>query len=86
MFTTGAITHLLRSGVVSEDECLQWDRAMHAVWEAELGSTLSPDQSAQLFLPLKLGVCGLQSAARRRLPAFLGSWELCFAGVCTALG
>ena len=46
---------------------------MQAVWEAELGRTLSSDQSAQLFLPLKLGGCGLQSAQRRRLPAFLGS-------------
>ena len=50
IFTTGAITHLLRSGVVSEDECNQWDRAVQAVWEKELGRTLSPDQSAQLFL------------------------------------
>ena len=86
IFTTGAITHLLRSGVVSEDECSQWDRAVQAVWEAELGRTLSPDQSAQLFLPIKLGGCGLQSATKRRLAAFLGSWELCFAGVCAALG
>ena len=84
VFTTGAIIHLLRSGVVSDDECLQWDRAVVALWEAEFGRTLSPDQRAQLVLPLKLGGCGWQSAGRRRLPAFLGSWELCFASVCTA--
>ena len=77
---------MLRSGVVSEDESNQWDRAVQAVWEKELGRTLSPDQSAQLFLPIKLGGCGLQSATKRRLAAFLGSWELCFAGVCAALG
>ena len=55
-------------------------------YKLELGRTLSPDQSAQLFLPIKLGGCGLQSATKRRLAAFLGSWELCFAGVCAALG
>ena len=86
VFTDGAVTHLLRAGVVSYAECMKWDGAIVHFWGKELGRTFTEGQSAQFFLPLHLGGCGFQSAVWRREAAFLGSWELCFHDVARALG
>ena len=85
VYTDGAVTHLLRSGVATGPECAQWDAAVLQFWERELGRTFAPDQRMQFFLPLKLGGCGFQSAMWRRAPALVGSWELCFHAVAAAL-
>ena len=73
VYTDGAVTHLLRSGVATGAECAQWDAAVLQFWERELGRTFAPDQRKQFFLPLKLGGCGFQSATWRRAPALVGS-------------
>ena len=86
VFTDGAVTHLLRAGVVSDAECWQWDGAVVAFWCKVLGRTFTDAQATQFFLPLHLGGIGFQSALWRRAPAFLGSWELCFHEVARALG
>ena len=62
VYTDGAVTHLLRSGVVSQAECAQWDLTVLAFWENELGRSFSESQQGQFFLPLKLGGCGFQFA------------------------
>jgi hypothetical protein len=85
-FSDGAITHLLRAGVVSLEECRTWDATVASFWEQELGHTFTPDRAAQLFLPLKLGGLGFQSAEWRRSSAFLGSWSLCLSAVASASG
>ena len=85
VYTDGAVTDLLRSGVATVAECEQWDAAVLAFWEHELGRAFTVGQRHQFFLPLKLGGCGFQSATWRRAPALVGSWELCFQAVAQAL-
>jgi hypothetical protein len=85
-FSDGAVTHLLRAGVVSLADGQRWDAEVVAFWAAELGRSFSPSQAAQLFLPLRLGGCGYQSAEWRRSAAFLGSWELCLSLVARGAG
>ena len=85
VYTDGAVTHLLRSGVATVAECEQWDATVLAFWERELGRAFAFDQHKQFFLPLKLGGCGFQSATWRRAPALVGSWELCFHAVAATL-
>jgi hypothetical protein len=51
----------------------------------ELSRSLTDDQRAQVFLPLKSGGCGLASADWRRCAAYLGSWELCLRDVALVI-
>jgi len=85
-FTDGAVTHLLRAGVATVEECQEWDVAVAQFWEGELGVTFSAAQRAQRFLPLDSGGFGFQSASWRRPAALLGSWELCLRAVALAAG
>jgi hypothetical protein len=82
----GTLTHHLRSNLVEAGFTERWDEAVTAVWERELDRSLGPAERAQLRLPTRLGGCGVASAAIARLPAFLGSWELCLSEVASTLG
>ena len=64
----------------------QWDDAIAGIWAHELDRTLGPGERSQIHLPTKLGGCGVASASIARLPAFLGSWELCLSEVAHTLG
>ena len=82
----GTLTHHLRSNLVDEAFVERWDSTVTALWEKELGRPLGPSERVQIHLPTRLGGCGVSSASVARLPAFLGSWELCFAEVAQTLG
>ena len=56
------------------------------MWVHELGRVLGSGERLQLHLPTRLGGCGVPSATLARLPAFLGSWELCLHEVALTLG
>ena len=85
-FADGAITHHLRAHLQSEEWCRRWDAVIAAWWQRVIDRPLTLEQSQQLFLPLPMGGCGEQSAEKRHLTAFLGSWKLCFRDVCRATG
>jgi len=82
----GTLTHHLRSNLVEEHFTERWDAAVTAFWARELARPLGPRTCAQIHLPTGLGGCGVPSASAARLPAFLGSWELCLAEVAQTLG
>ncbi len=85
-FADGAVTHLLRADLLPTEWAQTWDSAIGEFWQRVLGRPLDASQVAQVLLPLGCGGCGEQSAAKRRLTAYLGSWELCFRDVCRVLG
>lgn len=68
-FTHGAFTHLLRSGVVSLEDCQAWDREVASFWTSEIGRSIELDHAVQMFLPIRDGGLGFQSAEWRRAPA-----------------
>ncbi len=82
----GTLTHHLRSNLVEEHFTERWDAAVTAFWARELARPLGPGACSQIHLPTGLGGCGVPSASVARLPAFLGSWELCLAEVAQTLG
>ena len=82
----GTITHHMRSNLVSEIFAAQWDDAIAGFWAHELDRTLGPGERSQIHLPTRLAGCGVASASIARLPAFLGSWELCLSEVAHTLG
>ncbi len=82
----GTLTHHMRSNLLDPDFAEEWDDTVDAFWAQELHRPLDLDRRAQLHLPGKDGGCGVPSAAQARIPAYLGSWELCLADVATTLG
>ena len=73
-YVNGAITHLLRDQFLDENFCETWDGELLEFWAQELQCpTLHEHTIRQIFLPITLGGCGLQSASLRRASAYLGS-------------
>jgi len=82
----GTLTHHMRSNLLDLEFAEEWDDTVCTFWEHELDRLLDSDRRTQLHLPGKDGGCGVSSAAQTRIPAYLGSWELCLAEVATTLG
>ncbi len=88
MWAGGTLTHHMRANVVSEEFAAKWDRTVGDFWEVVLERVgeLDENSRAQIRLAGPLGGGGVPSVARARLPAHLGSWELCFHEVARILG
>jgi hypothetical protein len=85
-WTGGTLTHHMRANVLDLGFADAWDDTVGAFWEREIHRPLDAERRAQIHLPGKAGGCGVASAVHARIPAYLGSWELCLAEVATTVG
>jgi len=82
----GALTHHARANILDSTFAATWDDTVEHFWAVAMDRPLDADRRAQLHLPGKAGGCGVASAQLMRVPAYLGSWELCLAEVASMLG
>ena len=85
-FANGAVIHLQRGSHTSEAWCHAFDMEVVHFMEELLECTLDDPRRTQMFLPLKLGGCGVGSACAKRHAAYVASWEQCLAEVSAAVG
>ena len=90
-FASGAALHHARAHLLDEAWCQAYDAAVlghvHEILRPFTGHQTLPDDARDLaLLPGAGGGLGLQGLAHRRLPAYVGAWQACLAGVCSELG
>ena len=84
-YFNGAITHLLRASLQDQGWCQACDALAVDFVQGLLSAQLDDSQRVQVFLSLKVGGLGFTSVSARRAPAFVASWEHCFAHVAAIL-
>ena len=83
VYVNGAITHHLRARLVARAWCEAWDEALLSFWQLEMQRDLAPHQRWQFTCR---GTSRGPGLSLRNSAGFLGSWELCFHDVASAVG
>ena len=85
-FVNGAITHRQRARRSSREDWATYDAKVTDIMARWLGGALPEAAHVLMFMPLKRGGIGFQSAVARADAAFLASWETAAARLAADAG